>query len=312
MRWPILVAVAGLIVFSGVAFAILHNGAGASHSFGLSAGDRLIDVGGYRLYLHCVGAGRPTVVMDAGLAYDHHTWDAVLPRVAATTRACSYDRAGYGLSDVGPRPRTSGQIARELRTLLARAREPSPYLLVGHSFGGENMRLYAYTSPREVAGLVFVDSGLDDFGYPRLPPKLQRYSQALVRSEVRQCASFGSGTCGEVAATFESIAQVTAARHSLGHVPLVVLVAGLRQLDDSSVPRDVVAGFNRVYRPLPEELVHLSTNGQCIVARRSYHVIQHDQPDAVIGAIKRVVAAVRQHRLLSSPSSPARECTGYA
>jgi len=120
MRWPILVAVAGLIVFSGVAFAILHNGAGASHSSGLSAGDRLIDVGGYRLYPRCVGMGRPTVVADAGLAYDHHTWDAVLPRVASTTRACSYDRAGYGLSDAGPRPRTSGQIVRELRTLLAR------------------------------------------------------------------------------------------------------------------------------------------------------------------------------------------------
>src|SRR5205807_2345860 len=85
-------------------------------------------------------------------------WSKVQPAVARFTRVCSYDRAGYGWSDTGPGPRTSQQIVKELHLLLMHAQISGPYLLVGHSLGGLNMRLYAYRYPHEVAGMVLLDA----------------------------------------------------------------------------------------------------------------------------------------------------------
>jgi len=97
---------------------------------------RLVDIGGYRLKVNCIGTGSPTVVLESGLGDMSVEWTRVQPEIAKFTRVCSYDRAGYGGSDAGPLPRTSAQIARELHTLLRNAGEEPPYLLVGHSFGG--------------------------------------------------------------------------------------------------------------------------------------------------------------------------------
>jgi pimeloyl-ACP methyl ester carboxylesterase len=124
-------------------------------------------VGGYRLHLHCSGAGFPVVVFDAALGGSSISWTLVQPRIAALTRACAYDRAGFGWSDAGPMPRTAGLIARELLALLDRAGEPPPYVLVGHSFGALVVRLFAARHPELTAGLVFVDPAHpEDWLYP--------------------------------------------------------------------------------------------------------------------------------------------------
>src|SRR6266496_3369803 len=119
---------------------------------------KLVDIGGYRLHINCTGTGSPTVILDAGLGGTSLDWSKVQPAVARFTRVCSYDRAGYGWSDTGPGPRTSQQIVKELHLLLVHAQISGPYLLVGHSLGGLNMRLYAYRYPQEVAGMVLLDS----------------------------------------------------------------------------------------------------------------------------------------------------------
>src|SRR5215216_1696212 len=119
---------------------------------------RLVDVGGYRLHLACQGEGSPTVVMEAAIGETGLLWSPVQPTVAQRTRACVYDRAGYGWSDPSPRPRTAAVMVEELHRLLGAAGVPGPYVLVGHSFGGLLVRLYAARYPQEVAGLVLVDS----------------------------------------------------------------------------------------------------------------------------------------------------------
>ena len=123
---------------------------------------RLLDVGGYRLHLNCTGAGGPAVVLIAGAGDFSFDWSLVQPRAARFARVCSYDRAGLAWSDLGPTPRTMRQDAHELHTLLAKAGVRPPYVLVGHSVGGLIARVYAERYPREVAGVVLVDSTTED------------------------------------------------------------------------------------------------------------------------------------------------------
>jgi pimeloyl-ACP methyl ester carboxylesterase len=118
---------------------------------------RLVDAGGLRLHLNCMGSGTPAVVMEAALGGSSISWSLIQPEVARLTRACSYDRAGFGWSEAGPMPRTAGRVADELRGLLDRGGVPPPFVLVGHSFGGLVMRIFAARHRSEVAGLVLVD-----------------------------------------------------------------------------------------------------------------------------------------------------------
>lgn len=118
---------------------------------------RLVDVGGFRLHINGAGQGSPSVIFDAALGGSSLSWSLVQGEVARFTRACSYDRAGFGWSDPGPFPRTAGRIADELRRLLDRAGEAPPYVVVGHSFGGLVMRVFATKFRRDTAALVLVD-----------------------------------------------------------------------------------------------------------------------------------------------------------
>lgn len=123
---------------------------------------RLIDLGGWRVHLHCTGEVRtsqPTVMLEAGSGDFSVDWNLVQPEVARFARVCSYDRAGAGWSDLGPRPRTMHQVSWELRALLEKAGERPPYVLVGHSSGGWLVRVFASTYRSDVAGLVLCETG---------------------------------------------------------------------------------------------------------------------------------------------------------
>ncbi|MCI0388116.1 MAG: alpha/beta hydrolase [Acidobacteria bacterium] len=126
---------------------------------------KLVDVGGWRLHLNCTGearASQPTVILEAGVGDFSVEWSLVQPGVAKFARVCSYDRAGDGWSDLGPHPRTFRQLVYELHTLLDKAGVKPPLVLVGHSYGGWLVRLYAITYPAEVAGMVLVEAGADN------------------------------------------------------------------------------------------------------------------------------------------------------
>lgn len=140
----------------------------------------LVRVDGTRLNLYCTGTGSPTVVFDSGWEDWAPVWTIVQPEVAKWTRACSYDRAGAGFSDPGPMPRTSVRIADELRRALHNARIQGPYVLVGHAFGGDNVRTFAVRYPTEVAGLVLVEA--DVVSSPE-----ERQGQARLIASLREC-----------------------------------------------------------------------------------------------------------------------------
>jgi pimeloyl-ACP methyl ester carboxylesterase len=187
---------------------------------------RLIDIGTHRLHLHCAGEGPPTVVFDAALGGSSLSWGLVHSAVARITRACTYDRAGFGWSEAGPLPRTAGRIADELHQLLQRAALPGPYVLVGHSYGGLVMRLLVSRHAEDVAGLVLIE--------PAIPEEWASPSaeqDAMIRRGVRLCR-YGVGAArsgiARVVSWLVKLRALAAAR------ALVALVSrgGLRRDDE--------------------------------------------------------------------------------
>jgi len=160
---------------------------GINRTAGAAPGDEiytrpgtLVPADGTRLNLYCMGSGSPAVVFDSGWEDWAPVWTIVQPEVAKWTRACSYDRAGAGFSDPGPLPRTSVRIADELRSALHNGGIEGPYILVGHAFGGDNVRTFAARHPGEVAGLVLVEADVTS------SPE-ERRGQARLIASLREC-----------------------------------------------------------------------------------------------------------------------------
>ncbi len=117
----------------------------------------LIDVGGHRLHVTCLGSGSPAVLLESGIAASSLSWAIVQPRIAAFTRVCSYDRAGLAWSDPPSCPRTFDRIVDELSSVLDHVAPRERYILVGHSFGSFVVSAYAMRHPANVAGVILVD-----------------------------------------------------------------------------------------------------------------------------------------------------------
>src|SRR5688572_918587 len=146
--------------------------------------EKLVDIGGRCLYITCMGEGSPTVVLEHGLVNESDSWATVQQAVARFTHVCAFDRAGRGKSDPAPAPRTSEQMVADMRALLANARVPGPYILVGNGVGGLNARMYAHQYRDQVVGVVLVDSmHPDQFAHfnDNLPPETPQDSEALRR-----------------------------------------------------------------------------------------------------------------------------------
>jgi len=155
---------------------------------------RLVDIGGRRLALHCSGTGSPTVVFESPSGTAGWEWWRVQPKVAARTRACTYDRAGYGFSDPSPRPADAANAVDDLHALLKAAGLAPPYVLVGSSFGGAVAQLFAWTHPGEVQGLVLVEPMHEDEQV-----RADALTHGAISDEEKEGTALGDGCAAQAA-----------------------------------------------------------------------------------------------------------------
>ena len=257
-----------------------------------------IDVGGYELRIRCAGPGTPTVVVDSGLddpGAESGPWRSLSSEIAKTTRICLYDRAGLGGSNPAPGQyefsRTSQDMVNDLHTLLVNANVPAPYILVGNSIGGYNVRLYAGQYPKDIAGVVLVDSTHPDYWseiLAALPPEESNEPYAL--QNIRSATKPLSNT--ENMDVIESAAQARAMK-SLGDLPLVVLTRAPGVMIPD-LPPDLSAKIDQIWQDLQIDLTGLSSNSTHIIATQAGHNIAADEPQLVIDAILKVISQIKK------------------
>jgi pimeloyl-ACP methyl ester carboxylesterase len=251
------------------------------------------DVGGRRLFLRCTGSGGPTVVFENGLTAD---WYDLQNRLTGLTRVCSYDPARQagplGRSDPAPGPRTGIDRVADLHALLDAADVPGPYVLAGHSNGGLFSLLYASRYPEQVAGMVLID-GVHPAYHRRSIEVAKRFVPRELWDEVAAAA------CGippvqvdpELMDICRAEAQTRAAlaAHPLRRMPLAVISRGGLHFP----PGSEAAAQERLWQQLQDELAAMQPGSTHVIATRSGHDIQHEQPELVLDQVRRVVAAIR-------------------
>ena len=152
-----LAAFAAVLMFILLAGATYQGVATALERREFARPGGLVSVGDHQLHIYCTGKGSPTVVLEAPAAGMSAAWGDVQRRLSATTRVCSYDRAGLGWSEVGDQSFDAARVTEDLRTLLSRANEPGPFVVAGHGLGAAFARMYAARLDSGAAAVVLID-----------------------------------------------------------------------------------------------------------------------------------------------------------
>ncbi|HKW48774.1 MAG TPA: alpha/beta hydrolase [Gemmatimonadaceae bacterium] len=253
---------------------------------------QLVDIGGYQLDVVRTGAGSPIVVFEAGLGDSLDTWSPILPTIAKSATVIAYSRAGFGRSEVSPAGRSVRQEVTELHELLTRLRLPTPYVLVGRSYGSILVRLYTSLYPKDVAGLVLVEGtheqqvkrwGMIDTTYPG---GFRRFYDSVLKTmpEGPQAAETRETVRIQAAGAVEGM-------RPLPDIPIAVITS--MKSDPKALYVNGRPEGHVVWRALHDEWFQRSSNGVHLETTHSGHDTQHEEPQLVIDAIRFVLERVR-------------------
>ncbi len=286
----------------------------------------LVDVGGRRLHLLCIGQGTPTVFFEGSGLGNSASFAAARERVASRAQVCSYDRSGMGWSDPAAGPVSAGDLARDLAVLQDRAGLSAPYVIVASSIGGLTAELFARQFPERIAGLVFVDAAnslalaerqiasrwvkpaacgaglLAHFGVVRLVDPFELRAEVSEQTERSAALTYNSRPwmqlCAMARALPETRREFEAAPPLRAAIPVTVLSASsAEEIVPPFVQRVVdVEPMRAISQATHPRFAKLSARGKWQVVPDSTHLIASSQPDAVVEAVFEMLEIVKGER----------------
>ena len=287
MRKALYPLAAAIVAMGAVAAPGPASAAGtAPASASAPAQTRQVHVDGYRVTVDCTGSGGPTVILFSGFGDPHTIWAHIQASLARHHRVCSYDRLGEGTSS---KPRSTQTLASNVRLLhevLAKLHMCGPFVLAGHSIGGDIAADYARVYLRETAGLVLFDA---------TPPGYMQYVLRLIPASAHGLAkALRAEAVSIISGKNQERLKVTgttwAPPGALGDLPTDVAEHG----------QNILAGTGKYDRPLQNRwasgefsLAGVSRRSQLTIATRSGHYIFIDQPQLALDVINAVIAEGR-------------------
>jgi pimeloyl-ACP methyl ester carboxylesterase len=258
----------------------------------IQGAEHMVDVGGRRLHCFVYGSGGPTVVLVSGFQAPQAYWNPVVPGIAEVTTVVTCDRAGYGQSETGGLPVDGRRSAEDLYVLLGKLGVPKPYVLVGHSYGGRIVRLFATDHPSETAGLVLEEASHEDLPDAQLAALTgqDRETLAAMIAPFRTTPANPRTETDYMATTIEQLRR----SGPLPRVPLVVITAASR---GSGLPAvftpENQARLAEAAMAMQKKLVDLIPGGQHILVEGAGHNVHVDKPEAVLAPIKAMISRLR-------------------
>jgi pimeloyl-ACP methyl ester carboxylesterase len=259
-------------------------------------------VNGRQLYAQVAGEGGPTIVLEAGAECPSSLWDPIWPSLQQSTTVFRYDRANLGKSGPAEAPRSPHEAVADLHTLLRKVGARGPYLLVGHSFGGLLVRLFAQHFPHEVAGIVLLDSAHHEQNeryLPLLPPPFPEEPGDLTRLR-RLCSD--PKTVNAEGFQLGNVQIEVGKVGGLGALPLLVVsrapgtTPSVAERRRPGYPPAAALALETLWDELQRDLTTLSTRCTHVVATHGNHFLHHDEPTFVASQILQFSAALRNER----------------
>jgi pimeloyl-ACP methyl ester carboxylesterase len=243
--------------------------------------DRMLDVGGARLHFRSASGCGLTIVLESGGGLDASQWIPLQQQLSDTTGAAvvSYDRAGFGTSDL---PKGDYGLEDQVTWLhrgLEKLHVPDDVVLVSHSYGAFLTQLYAKRYASATRAVVLIDPNtvafIDSVGGPQnipieIPPDMPR-KMALATARMRD----------SMFASLESARKAPLA----DSIPVTVIASGKRWL-----PTDE---WNDKFDAARKSIVAGFPNRHLVVAEGSGHMITQEMPDLVLATVQAAVAAAR-------------------
>jgi len=288
---------------------------------------------GRHINLVCIGTGAPLTILAPGWGVTAFWWHHMQVLMAKTTRVCAYERAGYSFSDAGPMPRDTAAEVKDLHDALQSSGLKGPYVLVGHSLGGFDARLFAYDYPKETAGLLLLDPPTERiYQHTREPDEdVALMMGCAERVKTTRLVSGGSDGCidfhlgpdfsaiqakleadenraiwyqtlysEDVSMVTLSADELVAASRPLGSIPLIVLQA---DTDCSAPEHRTLSKAERFDAQRCHELqsqARDSTMGKWSVVSGASHMIMHDKPEVVLDAFTYIIQAPRSSGVVTA------------
>ena len=255
----------------------------------------LVDVAGRKLHGCVYGNGSPTVVLVSGLDAPQVYWNPVVPDLASRTTVVTYDRAGVGKSQIGRLPTHGAQSAKDLRALLGQLAVPKPYILVGHSYGGSVVRLFASMFPEDMGGLILEDTQHED--------ALDELRKSLTGKDLEaldrlMAARFRTPKNPTTEADYREMTrgQLRQSR-PLPWIPFVVLTAaGRAKAMGPMFSAEAIEIMAAKDLALNHKLAALISGGELIIVEGTGHNIHVDKPEALTVPLAEMIRKARAKR----------------
>jgi pimeloyl-ACP methyl ester carboxylesterase len=236
------------------------------------------------LYCKYSRKGSPSVVFIAGLGDSCETWNQIQDQTSEVVSTFSYDRAGVGRSEGTSVPRTCIDLVNEMLGLLLAHDIKSPFILVGHSFGGLVARLCGSLYPDLVSGIVLVD------GVPEY--KELAYEKVLTGTLLADNREYYENPLLNREQIDKVISYEQIAQHSqLYNIPLSIITRGLPDQMEDTWPAQAIL---EIEQRLQFDFQKLSTSSKHRIAHCSGHDIHHDEPEIVIEEIMGILKEMKK------------------